>query len=139
VLARDACSYGYFLLAPNHWEADTQTFSRVLELDEGFARVSGKHDPAFDGVNHTFHGGLLATLADCTAWVAIATHTGPFETLVTTELNITYHNPCVGTATASGRVIKLGRSLCPVQIEIHDMHGEIIATARVCYMRVSRE
>ncbi len=40
VLARDACSYGYFLLAPNHWEADTWTFSRLLELEGGPARVA---------------------------------------------------------------------------------------------------
>lgn len=31
-LARDVCSYGYFLLAPNHWDVPTQTLSRVLTL-----------------------------------------------------------------------------------------------------------
>lgn len=108
----------------------------VLALDEGSATISGKHDPNFDGVNGTFHGGLLATLADCTAWFAIATRTGVGAPLVTTDLNIHYHNPCVGTAIATGTLIKLGRTLCPVQVEIRDTEARLIATSRVCYMRM---
>lgn len=34
-LARDVCSYGYFVLAPNHWDPKTRTLMRVLELGEG--------------------------------------------------------------------------------------------------------
>ena len=34
-LARDVCSYGYFLLAPNHWDVDRQHMLRVLEFDDG--------------------------------------------------------------------------------------------------------
>ncbi len=34
-LARDVCSYGYFLLAPNHWDVDHQHMLRVLEFDQG--------------------------------------------------------------------------------------------------------
>ncbi len=35
VLARDVCSYGYFMLAPNHWDAQTRVLRRVLSLREG--------------------------------------------------------------------------------------------------------
>lgn len=34
VLSRDVCSYGYFLLAPNHWDVDRQHMLRVLEFDD---------------------------------------------------------------------------------------------------------
>jgi len=34
-LARDVCSYGYFLLAPNRWDVDTQTLHRPLDLPGG--------------------------------------------------------------------------------------------------------
>jgi len=34
ILARDACSYGYFLLAPNHWEPSTASFLTTLDLGE---------------------------------------------------------------------------------------------------------
>jgi 3-methyladenine DNA glycosylase/8-oxoguanine DNA glycosylase len=35
LLRRDACSYGYFLLAPNHWDPTSGAFYRVLDLAEG--------------------------------------------------------------------------------------------------------
>ncbi|MEM1184315.1 MAG: hypothetical protein AAGI53_04850 [Planctomycetota bacterium] len=38
-LARDCCSYGYFLLAPNHWDVGTQSQHRVLDLPGGAAAV----------------------------------------------------------------------------------------------------
>lgn len=34
-LARDACSYGYFLLEPNHWDPEARTLARVLDLASG--------------------------------------------------------------------------------------------------------
>lgn len=39
VLRRDACSYGYIVLAPNHWDVPSQTLSRVLSLESGATRV----------------------------------------------------------------------------------------------------
>lgn len=39
VLARDACSYGYFVLAPNYWHVPSQTLWRILDLPSGPARV----------------------------------------------------------------------------------------------------
>ena len=35
VLARDVCSYGYFLLAPNRWNPSNRTLTRPLDLEEG--------------------------------------------------------------------------------------------------------
>ncbi|HRQ72671.1 MAG TPA: hypothetical protein PLU35_06555 [Phycisphaerales bacterium] len=35
VLSRDVCSYGYFLLAPNHWDAKARTLRRALDLSGG--------------------------------------------------------------------------------------------------------
>jgi 3-methyladenine DNA glycosylase/8-oxoguanine DNA glycosylase len=39
VLRRDLCSYGYFVLAPNHWDPRTETFWRVLDLEGGPVRL----------------------------------------------------------------------------------------------------
>ncbi len=39
-LARDVCSYGYFLLAPNHWDIRERTFSRPLALSNGVAHLT---------------------------------------------------------------------------------------------------
>lgn len=37
VLARDVCSYGYFLLAPNHWDVKRRVLIRPLDLPSGMA------------------------------------------------------------------------------------------------------
>lgn len=34
VLARDVCSYGYFLLEPNHWDPATHVFRTTIDLGE---------------------------------------------------------------------------------------------------------
>lgn len=64
VLARDCCSYGYFLLHPNHWDPRTRVFSRVLMLADGPATVRIVQD-GDDGVApwKSLRGrGLLANL-----------------------------------------------------------------------------
>lgn len=43
VLARDACSYGYFLLAPNRWEPASWTLGHSLDLGEDAAGGVGGH------------------------------------------------------------------------------------------------
>lgn len=42
VLHRDACSYGYFLLAPNAWDPQTQTLWRVLTLESTIVRSKAR-------------------------------------------------------------------------------------------------
>jgi 3-methyladenine DNA glycosylase/8-oxoguanine DNA glycosylase len=39
-LARDVCSYGYFLLAPNVWDPAAKTLTRPLNLPEGVATAT---------------------------------------------------------------------------------------------------
>lgn len=47
VFARDVCSYGYFLLAPNLWDPTTRSLTRPLRLRSG-ERVSVRLDQAGD-------------------------------------------------------------------------------------------
>lgn len=44
-LARDVCSYGYFLLEPNHWDPETRVFARVLDLEGGAANARIEQQP----------------------------------------------------------------------------------------------
>src|SRR5947208_460675 len=48
LLRRDACSYGYFLLAPNHWDPRREVFSRVVTLPDGPALIE-VHQPGKPG------------------------------------------------------------------------------------------
>lgn len=40
ILKRDVCSYGYFVLAPNHWDPASRTLTRVLALPGGPATLT---------------------------------------------------------------------------------------------------
>lgn len=108
----------------------------LVEAGEGTCRILARHDPAFDGLVPGFHGGMQAAVADCVAWYAIATVTGPEEPLVTTDLSIRYLSPAIGDLTLTGRVIKLGKTLCPVAIEAFDTAGKLVACGTVTYLRL---
>lgn len=78
------------------------------------------------------------TLADSAACFAIMTRTGPDEILTTTDMNIRFLAPCLTDATAVARVIKLGKTLCPVSVDVLDVAGTLVAVAQVTYMRLPR-
>lgn len=107
------------------------------EFGPGHCKLTALHDPRFNGLLSGFHGGMLAMVADCAAWFAIVTHTGPREPLLTTDLNTRYLSTCTGDVTAVGRLIKLGRTLCPVAVDLYAASGKHVAHAIVTYMRLT--
>ncbi len=90
----------------------------------------------YDGVFESLHGGLLMTAADSTACFAILTRTGPRARLTTTDMNIRFLAPCLTDAIVKARVIKLGRTLCPVAVDLFDEEQRQVAVAQVGYMRL---
>jgi 3-methyladenine DNA glycosylase/8-oxoguanine DNA glycosylase len=64
VLKRDACSYGYFVLHPNYWDVRALTYTRVLELGGGPARLTIAQEGASVSKRHPERGGELRVLAD---------------------------------------------------------------------------
>lgn len=110
----------------------------LLDCEAGGCRLRARHDPRFDGLLPGFHGGMLANVADCTAWFAIVTQTGPDEALATTDLHIRYLAPCLTDVTAVGRVIKLGKTLCPVSVSLFDAADRQVAAATVTYIRLEQ-
>ena len=109
---------------------------RVDELGEGFCRLTVPYDRKFDGVFESFHGGVLMTVADSVACFAVMTMTGPDESMTTTDMNIRFLAPCRSDLTAEARVIKLGRTLCPLAIDLFDAAGVRVAVAQVTYIRL---
>lgn len=110
----------------------------VLEVGEGTCRARVPRDTRYDGVFASFHGGLMATVADSVACFAILTLTGAEQVLTTTDMNIRFLAPCLSDLTAAARVIKLGRSLCPVAVDLFDAEGRHVALAQVTYMLLDR-
>lgn len=110
---------------------------QLQEFESGYCKILAPHDPTFNGVLPGFHGGMLAMVADCAAWFAIVTETGPDEPIVTTDMNIRYLKPCNGDCTVKARAIKIGRTLCPVDIKMFDPQEELVAVGCVTYIRLN--
>jgi uncharacterized protein (TIGR00369 family) len=114
---------------------------KTLNLDlgavgEGTAKLTMPYDSTFDGIYKSFHGGLLMTLADTAACIAVLTLAGADASITTTDMNIHFLAACRSDARAEAKIIKFGRTLCPVSVEIRDADGALIAVSQVTYMRL---
>jgi uncharacterized protein (TIGR00369 family) len=109
---------------------------RLEELSHGRAVIVAPYDASLDGIFQSFHGGLLATLADSTGGAAVLTVAGAETPTATTDLSIRFLAPCRTDARATARVIKAGRTLVLSEINIHDMRGRHVAVCQASYMRL---
>ncbi len=53
-------------------------------------------------------------------------------------MNIRFLAPCLSDVTAVAKVIKLGRTLCPVSVDLFDRRGILVAVAQVNYIRLAK-
>src|SRR5436190_13673565 len=98
-------------------------------VSDGTATLTAPYDSAHDGIFQSFHGGLLMTLADTAACVAVLSLTGTDQVMTTTDMNIRFLAPCNSDAIARARVIKFGKTLVPVQVDLFDSNGKQVAVA----------
>ena len=117
----------------------TQALNMKLNrLALGEAELSMPNRDNLHGIFDSLHGGILMTLADTAACVAILTRIGADEVITTTDMNIRFLAPCLTDVTADARIIKFGRSLVPVNVALRDDNGREVALAQVTYMRLER-
>jgi acyl-CoA thioesterase len=109
---------------------------RLEAVRKGSATLIAPYDPSYDGIFQSFHGGLLMTLADTAACVAVLMSAGANAEITTTDMNIRFLAPCRSNCTAEATVIKFGKTLCPVSVTLCDMNGTQVALAQVTYMRL---
>jgi uncharacterized protein (TIGR00369 family) len=106
----------------------------IIALDEGYCEARTPRRPEYDGIFASMHGGLLMTVADTVACWAVLTGAGADARLATTDMNIRFLAPCLTDVTAKARVIKFGRTLCPVAVDLFDASGVHVAVAGVNYI-----
>jgi uncharacterized protein (TIGR00369 family) len=111
---------------------------QLLGLNRGVCRMMMTRDPKFDGIFDSLHGGFLMTLADSAAAFALLTVIPSDEVITTTEMNIRFMAPVHDRVTVTARVLKAGRTLCPIVAELHDDGGRLVAHAGMTYMRLHR-
>jgi len=117
----------------------TQTLGmRAMVLEDGVCELVVPRHPRYDGVFESLHGGVLMTVADSAACYAILTLTSADQALTTTDMNIRFLAPCLTDVRVRARVIKRGRLLCPVAVDVFDAKDTLVAVAQVTYMLLSR-
>lgn len=88
--------------------------------------------------NGLMHGGVIASLIDTAAAFAILTVLEPNKTTTTVDLTIHYLRPLIkGRATAAARVVRAGRRIIVVAIDVLDEAEHVAATALTTYIRLT--
>ena len=73
----------------------------------------------------TVHGGILCDIADAAMGIAYASGLDEGETFTTLELKINFLKPVrTGRLTATGRIVKAGRTVGLVECDVTDEQGE---------------
>lgn len=116
---------------------DTLGFD-FIEMDNGICEAVVKHNKKYDGIYESFHGGLLMTVADSVSAFALLTLAGAEAKITTTDMNIRFLDACRTDVRAAAKVIKFGRTLAPVAVDMYDMNNVHVAVAMVNYMIIRK-
>lgn len=113
------------VLQPQALDADPEagTVTIALAYHDELARAPGER---------SFHGGVIATLIDLAGHAAVAVKIGRMAPTI--DLRIDYLRPSSGEDIfAKARLIKAGRTIGRVDIEITDTQGRLVAIGRGSY------
>jgi len=116
---------------------DTLGFD-FIQIDSGICEAVVKHQKQYDGIYESFHGGLLMTVADSISAFALLTLTGAEAKITTTDMNIRFLAACRTDVRALAKVIKHGRTLALVAVDLYDMNNIHVAVAQVNYIILNR-
>jgi len=85
------------------------------------------------------HGGAVASLIDTAAAFAVVTRLEPGDRVTTTDLTIHYLRPITtGRLTATARVVRSGRRLFVLSVEVWNDARGLVATAVTSYIKLQQ-
>jgi uncharacterized protein (TIGR00369 family) len=108
----------------------------LVEAKPGYGRIKLTKTPQTpSGIGGSVHGGVLASMVDIAMLVAMFAEMRPGEVPAgTAELGITYLRQAQGEHIyATATVVKRGRQLSSVEIDITDDDGRLCARGRTLY------
>jgi acyl-CoA thioesterase len=83
------------------------------------------------------HGGAIASLIDTAAAFAVITQLDLNERVSTTDLTIHYLRPVMGgRLTATARIVRGGRRLFVLSVEVTNIRDELVAMAVTSYLKL---
>jgi uncharacterized protein (TIGR00369 family) len=88
--------------------------------------------------NHgVLHGGAIASLIDTASAFAVLTRLAVGEGVTTTDLTIHYLRPATaGRLTATARIVRGGRRLFVLSVDVADDRSRLMATAVTTYIKL---
>ena len=118
-------------------------FARLLGIELGELRrgAATLHLEARDELKRNrgiLHGGVVASLADTAAALAVLTLGEAGDATTTVDLTVHYLRPlAAGRATARARVLRAGRRILSISVEVLDENQALAATALTSFIRLS--
>jgi uncharacterized protein (TIGR00369 family) len=107
------------------------------DATRGAATLSMSARPELERFGGIIHGGALASLADSAAAFAVISTLGGGEQTVTVDLTLHYLRPATeGKLTAHARVLRAGRRVATVSVEILNESGALVVTALTTYLKL---
>ena len=120
-----------------------------IEIDsfgEGVAHCSISIQPQHFNAGGRVHGGVLTSLADTVAGVAVRTLRPEGAASATTDLNISFIRPPMGDRLeADARVLHQGKRLYRVEVSVYSLHAadpnsrKLVARCNATFMIVFPE
>jgi uncharacterized protein (TIGR00369 family) len=113
---------------------------RITEVEPGRAVVVFEAGPQHTNPMGTLHGGILCDIADAAMGMAYASTLDEGETFTTLELKINFLKPVrSGMLTATGRVVKGGRTVGLAECDVVDGKDRLVARATSTCMTLRGE
>ena len=105
------------------------------ELEPGFARFRMPFREELLQSNGVVHGGAIVSLADTAVAYALLTLLQPGEWVTTVELKMNFLAAVKGEEMfGEGRVVRRGRRLALIEMEVKDKKGTLIAKGLATYL-----
>lgn len=122
---------------PSDW-ADTAPFALTLgivvrQASEGKSELFLPFTPANTNRKHDVHGGVLGTLLDMAGSYALRSIEPRPKGVATITMTVNFMAPAQGDLTATGTVVKSGRTIGWCDCRIVDAQGQLVATASATY------
>ena len=114
----------------NEHEMSRAIGMELVDVGAGWARTRLSPPPGLRNPNGAVNGGVLAWFADLTGGAAIVTVTGEGGVASTIELGIHYMRAAMKAPfEGHGRIVRRGRSLVFIAIDITDATGDVCVAA----------
>jgi uncharacterized protein (TIGR00369 family) len=112
----------------------------LAAVEPGRAVVELTAGPRHANPMGTLHGGILCDIADAAMGIAYAAGLDEGETFTTLELKINFLKPVwAGKLTATGRVVRAGRTVGLVECDVTDDEARLVARATSTCMTLRGE